>query len=82
MTKKTAEPDYYLPIDLEIVQLYAQRQMQGPVGFHIQRLAAIIDEDSPEFQQAAEEISRSYQAILEKHPELAADLQGGSDERA
>ena len=71
MTEKTKDPDYYLPIDFEAVQLYAQRQMQGPVGFDIQRLAAIIDEDSPGFQQVAEEIARSYRAILEQHPELA-----------
>jgi len=70
MTEKTKEPDWYLPIDFETGQLYAQRQMQGPVGFDIQRLAAIIDEDSPEFQPVAEEISRSHQVRLEKHPEL------------
>ena len=74
-------PKYYLPLKFETTVLYATKGLRHQADVFdcmhkamdstgdVERLAFIIDENSPEFEEVARDIQEDLQKLLDRFPE-------------
>ena len=67
MTEKTKEPDYYLPLNIETVMLYASVPSRTERRF----MAGLDSEEGlVSEEENAAEIAESFRRLAEKYPEF------------